>query len=685
MSSLALAMGINAQAAEQNLANAADETESIEKILIVGVRSDRVSKGATGLTMELNETPQSISVISQEQIANFAATSINDALKLATGLTVETWETNRTNYTSRGFDIKNTQIDGVGMPNNWGIVTGAMESYGYESIEVIRGANGLLTGVGNSAGTINYVRKRPTNENEGQVGVSFGSDNFKRLEADYSALLTESGSWAGRVVIAVEDSESYLDGLENDRAFIYGVVDGQITDNSTLAVGFSYQDANTDGNMWGGLVLNYTDGTQAEFDESASTAQEWTMWDTENTSGFVEYTYVFDNNWEVKSTYNHRSQKDPAKLFYVYGAIDKETGLGLNGWPGRYEDDFSADLFDINVQGEYSLFGLTHELTLGASTSESNAESMTHAPLSGFAPTPAFPYPMDSIPEPAWGQETKYSDIDITLNRVFGSTKINVSNDLFVVAGFNAIDFTREGINSGVEIDNEEDEISPYVGATYAINDDINVYVSYSDIYQPQEQYDYDGYFLDPTKGINTEIGIKTQWFDDSLLATFALFTAEQDDLSAFDGIKPDGTYYYKGVNVESEGAELELVGQIDNVSLVFGYTYVNIEDENGEDTHEWSPRNTVNFSIDYTFAELPELNVGIGGKWQSDIENVDYAIKQDSYALINAYVRWAMSEQLVVQANINNLTDEKYINSLYNVGYYGAPLNGKISLTYSF
>ncbi len=59
---------------------------------------------------------------------------------------------------------------------------------------------GQLTGVGNAAGTINYVRKRPTNENEGEVSLILGSDDLKRLQADYSFLMTDSGSWAARVV-----------------------------------------------------------------------------------------------------------------------------------------------------------------------------------------------------------------------------------------------------------------------------------------------------------------------------------------------------------------------------------------------------------------------------------------------------------------------------------------------------
>ncbi|MGI2175322.1 TonB-dependent siderophore receptor [Shewanella ulleungensis] len=692
LSTLVLAMGFLVQplahAAEQQ--NADNNDQNIEKIQIIGVRYKRVSQGATGLTMEIDETPQSISVVSNEQITNFAANNLNDVLRLATGINVEEWETNRTQYTSRGFEIKSTQIDGVGLPNDWGIVTGAMEAYGYEKVEVIRGANGLLTGIGNSAGTINYVRKRPTNENQGEVGVSYGSDDFKRVQADYSVLLTDSGSWAARVVAVAEDKESYLDGLENDRGYIYAVVDGQLTDNSTLALGFSYQDANTDGNTWGGLVFNYTDGTQAEWDTSATTTQEWTMWDTINTTAFVEYTYMLSNDWDLKVAYNHQGLEDQSKLFYAYGTIDKDTGLGLTGWPGRYDTDFSADMLDITTLGHYSLFGQDHEITVGVSGSQSKKYMyqypFDYATTTAFGATPAFPYALDAIPEPEWDDKVEYSDIDVSLLRAYGSTKLNINDNLFVVAGFNAIKYTREGVNSGVDIDNDESEFSPYAGVVYSITDDINTYFSYSDIYQPQEQYDYDGYFLAPTKGVNYELGLKTLWLDNDLMATFALFSAEQNNLASYAGLNADGNYFYEGVNVESKGFEVEVTGRVtDNLNAVFGYTLLDVEDENGDKANEWAARNVVNFSMDYTLPQLPEVSVGLGGRWQSKTKNVDYNVEQDAYLVVNAFANWDVSEDLSLRANINNLTDEKYINSLATVGYYGAPVNGSVNLTYRF
>ncbi|MCG9734891.1 TonB-dependent siderophore receptor [Pseudoalteromonas shioyasakiensis] len=665
-----------------------DVEANLEKIEIVGIRQNRISEGATGLALEIDETPQSISVISAEQLKNYSAFNINDALRLAPGINVEEWETNRTNYTSRGFEIKNTQIDGVGLPNDWGIVTGAMEAYGYEKIEVIRGANGLLTGVGNASGTLNYVRKRPKNENGGEIGVSVGSWDFKRLQADYSLLLTESGSWAARFVAAAEDKESYLDGLENNREFFSAVVDGQLTDNSTVTIGYSYQDADTDGNTWGGLVYNYTDGTQAKWDVSDTTTQEWTMWDTINTSAFVEYNYVFANAWQLQASYNFRGFEEQDKLFYAYGTIDKDTNLGLNGSPGRYDSEIDADLFEIKAFGAFELFGKEHQASFGVSHAKSDDVMYQHpfdfANTPAAGPTPAFPYDLDAIPEPEWLTPVLYSDIEQKLTRYFGSAQLNITDKLFTVVGFNAIEFERSGMNAGASIDNDESETSPYIGFTYKLNDDLNLYASYSDIYQPQEQADYNGQYLAPTKGTNFETGVKASWFDDALMTTFAYFTAEQDNFAQYAGLTEDGIYYYEGVSIESEGYEFEVTGKItDAMNIVASYTYIDVTDENGDDTNKWAPRDVVGVTVDYALTDA--VVVGLNGRWQSKIESTDYNVKQGSYALLNAFARWNINDQVAVQANVNNITDEQYINSLQTVGYYGAPTNGSLTLTYKF
>ena len=154
------------------LANAGENR--VEEILVVGQRENRESRGALVLPMSLFETPQAVSVVDAGFIEDFGLDDVNQLLNLVTGVNVEQVETDRTYYNSRGFDIKSMQVDGIGLPFNWNVV-GALDTYVYDKVEVIRGANGLLTGIGNPSGTINYIRKRPTNDTFFKTEVTAGS------------------------------------------------------------------------------------------------------------------------------------------------------------------------------------------------------------------------------------------------------------------------------------------------------------------------------------------------------------------------------------------------------------------------------------------------------------------------------------------------------------------------------
>lgn len=135
------------------------------------------------------------------------------------------------------------------------------------------------------------MRKRPTNARQGNVGISRGTWDTTRVELDYSTPFTADATWAGRVVAAHEDGDSWLRANSNQRDFVYGVVDGQVGENGTLAIGYSYQRAKSDGIMWGALVFMDSDGTQNEWPRDATTTQDWTWWNTTNHTAFVEYTH----------------------------------------------------------------------------------------------------------------------------------------------------------------------------------------------------------------------------------------------------------------------------------------------------------------------------------------------------------------------------------------------------------
>jgi outer membrane receptor for ferric coprogen and ferric-rhodotorulic acid len=685
--------------------NNTDIKSGIEEMIIIGVRENRVSKGATGLELNLKETPQSISVVTQQQMKNFGANSVNEALRLATGIQVEEWETNRTNYVSRGFEIKSTQIDGVGLPNDWGIATGAMESYGYEKIEVIRGANGLLTGVGNASGTLNYVRKRPTNTPQGEIEITAGSDNLRRIEADYSTPLTTDGAWAGRIVIAAEDKDSYLRAMENDRTFIYGVIDGQVGDSSTLTVGYSYQKTHTNSPMWGALVLVRQDGSQATFGRSSSTSQDWTWWDTTARTGFIEYAYAINDSWQTKLTYNRREFSDASALFFVYPYVDSVTGIGglapdntgLLGWPSKWLSYDTANLWDAYISGKFSIAGHEQELIAGLSYSDGKTVQYNWPVTAGFSdpafgPTPAFPYGGNAIAEPAWDARAYYGTTRNELTRGYAAAKLEVHDRVKLVLGVNVISFKRDGDQTGMEdFKMSEHQASPYGGLTFDITPDLLAYFSYSDIFQLQDQKDVTQHYLPPTKGVNYEIGMKGEWLDRRLLGTVALFKAQQKNLQHFAGVDlVSQQYYYEGVDVESHGVELELTGQInDYLQLVFGFTRLALEDEHGDDTFKYVPRRTANLALTSKLPFFPAVSAGLSGRWQSSTSTVEEytgdTVREESYFALNAFTRWEITDRLNASVNVNNITDEKYLTSLYQVGYYNAPRNASVSIGWKF
>lgn len=672
---------------------------ALEEVFVVAQRARRVSSGATNLDMEIKETPQSISLISAEQMEQFGADNLNDSLRMATGIQVEQVSTNQTQFIARGFEIKNTQIDGVGLPNGWGVVTNRIDTFGFEKLEVIRGANGLLTGVGNAAGTINYVRKRPTNEAEGHLGVSGGSWDRRRIEADYSTPFNDAGTWAGRVVVANEESDSYLRDFQTELKYAYGVIDGQIGENGSLAIGYSWQEAKTNHGMWGALTFTTTDGDRLDWDRSASATQDWTYWNSTTKAAFVEYTHRLGDHWKLETSYNYRMYEHDSKIFMAYSlfGMDAETHEGLFGWAYKSPYETEAHLVDTKLNGRFELFGREHEAMLGVSWAKSDGvDYYNPTDTSGvqFGALPPFPYAGDAIPEPTWGAKAVYTTMDQEMRRVFGATRLALTDRLKAIVGFNWAEYSLDAVDNTLQrTDKTDSELAPYAGLTFDFTDRVLGYVNYSYIFQPQEQVNLDRGYLAPTKGTNYEAGVKVEWLDQRLLTTFALFKAKQDGLATYVDTQFEEGYaygWYRPVDVESEGIEFEATGKIgDNVDVLLGYTYLKMDGEEGDDTYAWVPRRTANATISARVPSFQALSFGVSGKWQSQVVGEEdytfHKVYQDSYALVNAYAAWAIQPNITVSANVYNIGDEKYITSLYDVGYYGAPRSYSVGLDWRF
>ncbi|MEW6479331.1 MAG: TonB-dependent siderophore receptor [Pseudomonadota bacterium] len=681
-----------APAPEAGTAAATDVAGELPTVVIKIKRENRVSKGATGLPMEIRETPQTISTIEKDVIADYGLTGSVDALKFGTGINVEQYETNRVAINARGFEIQSTQVDGLGMTNDWGVVVGQQDTFLFDKIELIRGANGLLTGVGNASGTVNYVRKRPTNKNEGQAELSVGSWNLRRGAVDVNRVLSDDGKWAGRLVLVQEDRDSYLRALGNQRTSLYGVVDGQIGTDGILTVGMTHQKGKQQSPMWGSLTLRRTDGSQAEFDVSSSTSQDWTYWNTASTSAFVEYTHALNANWEAKLTYNTRRADEQTKLLYAYSLNDllNADNTGLVGWPYRSDSDMENDLLDANISGTFDAFGRSHSLIAGISHSVQKHATLVNAADPGqmFLPLPAFPYGGNAYPEPTWGAAAPSTASKQELTRLYGSSRLALTDALKAIVGVNVVKLTRQGSSFyGPAVSSTDyptiDKASPYLGFTYDFTPSILGYASYSEIFQYQDQLDIGGRYLDPMKGVNHEVGVKAEWLDGQLLTTFAVFGAQQKGVATYGGLTASNQYWYQPSDVKSSGFELEATGQLTkNDSLTVGLTQIKLTGPDGKDTFEWIPRTTVNVRYDTRLSALPQLKMGVAGRWQSKISKEGGA-SQDAFFVANAFASYEINRQLTARLNVYNLFDKKYLGGLAYGAIYGAPRNASLTLNY--
>lgn len=280
------------------------------------------ASGASRLDLAIVDIPQSVSVITSAQLQDFQLNDINSALDSATGINVERIETDRTYYTARGFDVTNFQIDGVGLPLTNGNNHADEDTAIYDRIEVIRGANGLMTGVGNPSATINFIRKRPTAQSNLNLRASYGSWDNKRIEADGTYIINDT--FAARAVAVKQTKDSYLDRYETDKTIMYAFLEANLGDNTSLSISHSYINNDAKGNNWGALPLFYTDGSPTNYDRSTNTSADWSNWQVVKNNTVAELSHYFNNDWHLRATYSHRTTDEDTELFYVYGTPDKE-------------------------------------------------------------------------------------------------------------------------------------------------------------------------------------------------------------------------------------------------------------------------------------------------------------------------------------------------------------------------
>lgn len=687
--------------AAAHAAEADGATEDASRIVVTA--ANQPSSSATALSLSIRETPQSVTIINRERIEDFAITNVNDLLDQAIGINVERVETDRTYFNSRGFDVSNFQVDGVGLPLAWGIQFGDLDTALFENVEVVRGANAIMTGIGNPSATINYVRKRPTDELAVKASAQLGSRDLWRVEGDVNVPITDTVS--ARFIYAHEDRDTHLDYNHINRDVYGAIVAWQVTPDLKATVGYTRQENDADGVMWGAMPLVYTDGTRIDYPRSATTSADWTYWNTKDQNAFGELVYTM-GQWSVTGMATYKRFQENAKLLYAYGYPDKETGLGVYGMSGIYPSDYKQYLADLTASGPFTLFGREHKLVLGLSYAQSDAKEWEN-----FAEDTALVYPSvftwgnSQVAEPVYPGEYLAADYSDKLTRLYGATHLNISDQLKAVVGASAMWIDSSGESYTTDQSRHDSKVSPYFGLVYDVTPNVSLYASYTDIFNPQSEVDVNNRKLDPAKGTSIEGGIKSSWFGDRLYAAATVFRAKQKGLADYagtfgeDGAGKAGGSYYAGVDTTSTGFELELAGKIsEQWTLSGGYTQYDIEDDEGNDTRTWLPTKSLKLSTTYVVPQFNDLKLGAQLRWQNAIKTTltdvydgevymgDVVVKQKSYAVLDLMAGVKLVDRLRASLNVKNVTNTKYLGSLmWGQAFYAAPRSAVVTLSFDY
>ncbi|VVP65096.1 Ferripyoverdine receptor [Pseudomonas fluorescens] len=669
---------------------------------------------ATKLPLTIRETPQSVTVVTRQQMDDQGAKSIGDVLRNTPGISVQQYDSDRTEYSARGFAITNFQYDGVNSIYDGVYDEGAthVDMATYDRVEVIKGATGLMTGSGDPSATVNLVRKKPTRDFKASVSATAGSWDNYRTEGDISGPLNDSGTVRGRFVGAYQDKDSYIDHYSQKKDVYYGILEADLTDDTLLTFGIDKQSVTPRGSSWTGNPVYFSDGGRTDFSRSFNPGADWSRRDFDSTTYFASLEQALANDWKLKVSLNEKVSDHDTQLASASGGNpDRATGEGMFLYWGRWEGHRVQDTADVNVSGPFSLGGREHELVAGFMASHSRQTGSTYD-TSAFELVPGSIYDWNgTLPKQEFPKNGKYERTQ-SQNGVYLATRLRPTDDLSFILGSRVSTFKYNEdytYNPGAGDDThasykEHGVVTPYAGVVYDLNDTYSLYASYTSIYQPQIYKDASGKTLEPVEGDAYETGLKAAYFEGKLNASLAFFRIEQDNVAQSIGTNPvTNEGIYKAIDgATTNGVELELAGELAqgwNVSA--GYTYARTRDQDEQRIYGFPLSTTKPEHVVRTFTTyrlpgaLNQVTVGGGVSWQSAFYGQIYSapagdytqIKQGGYTLVDLMTRYEYDDHLSFTVNANNVFDKKYLTGLgnFDTTFYGEPRNLQLTAKYDF
>ena len=671
-----------------------DASDDSRTIIVTGMGDGYLASNsvtATKTDTPLIDIPQTINVVTREQLDDQAHHSLADILRYIPGTTVEQGEGNRDQITLRG---QNTTADFFldGVRDDVQYYRGL---YNIERVEILKGPYALIFGRGGGGGIINRVQKSPVIDDFIYAGPA-SINSFGAYDASVDLNTPLSGAAAVRINAVYESLDSHRDYVGGERYAGNPYVAFNL--NDAWKFGLSYEYVNDDRTTDRGIPSIATGAGQPNRPISGYRDQFFGTPGVNRTQFEAQIAKLrldgqLATNLSFSGTMLYGDYDKTYVNVYANGAASAQNGTVALA---AYSDPTQRENFIAqgNLIWDVETGPLAHKILVGAEYGDQqSANRRFNGALSGSTLNLANPV----FPTVAFNVLTRDTVSDVTFSSVYVQDQISLGDHIDVVAGLRYDSFDISGTDLLPAIDRpfarKDDKISPRLGVIFKPQENISLYSSYSQSFLPRSGDQFLSLTvsqenLAPEKFTNYEIGAKWD-VQPNLNLTLAVFQLERSNATTPDPLNP-----LASINIgktRTQGVELAATGKITSLWQVHGgYSYQDAKLV-GNNSVRLGQVPKQQASLWNRYDLYPNFAVGLGIIHQSSqfaaIRTTANTTKLPAFTRIDAALFYDVSDTVQLQMNVENLFDANYYSDAHNNNNIstGAPINGRFTIRAQF
>ncbi|WP_039057404.1 ferrichrome porin FhuA [Enterobacter sp. Bisph1] len=681
---------------------------------------------ATKTDMPLEKTPQSISVVTSEEIALHQPKSVKEALSYTPGVAVGTRGASNTyDYLIiRGFaadgQTQNNYLDGLKMQGNF-YNDAVIDPYMVERAEILRGPTSVLYGKSSPGGLLNMVSKRPTTTPLYEVQFKAGTDNLFQTGFDFSDALDDNGVFSYRLTGLARSANAQQQGIKEQRYTIAPSFSWRPDDKTNFTF-LSYFQNEPDTGYYGwlpkeGTVEPLPNGNRLPTDFNEGSKNN-TYSRNQKMVGY-SFEHAFDDTFTVRQNLRYAENKTAHNSTYGYGMCSDKLyanspstspckNIAQSEWGHYLTRQYVIDheklqnfSVDTQLQSAFSTGAVDHILLTGVDYMRMRNDINSWFGYAG-AVAPSDIYNLDRNDFDFSAHSTPSGAYQI-LNRqqqtgLYAQDQAQWDKVLVTLGG--RYDWAKQSAfnrTTNVTSQRDDKQFTWRGGVNYLFDNGVTPYFSYSESFEPASTTGASGAIFTPSKGKQYETGVKYSPKDQPIVLTGALYQLTKSNNLMAD---PNGSIWsVEGGEIRARGVEIEAKAALSaNLNMVGSYTYTQAEYTTDTtykgNTPAQVPKHMASLWGDYTFYDgaLSGLTLGTGARFSgSSYGDPANSFKVGSYTVVDALVRYDLARFGMAGSNVavhvNNLLDREYVASCFNTYgcFWGAERQVVATATFRF